>query len=453
MNSSYRLLRRVVTFWIHRFFRNIQIHGASNVPEGAVIFAVNHPNNLIDSLLVGFAIERKIHFLATARLFRNKFLARLLRSLGVIPVYRKQDAATPQEKNVATFQACTEILKERGAIAIYPEGRTHAEPRLQKIKTGAARIALETEQEFHPGVKIVPVGLNFSVRKSFREDVIINIGNPIPIDSYLESYGQNPTATVEKLTSDLQHSIEQEILHVPAPELDLLVKEIQEIYKAELIQDLMEEGGLRPDEFDEFRLSKKLIEGIEYFSRVKPELVLKIEAEVNSYMNRLRKVHLDDRLLKKITKDSASYRAFLVRIALLIAGFIPAGWGMINHFLPYQITRWLSRKMSKTETDYATVRILSGILLYTLFYAAQIYFVLSRFGWWAAAVYGFTLPVFGAFAYYYYEKLKLFEEDIRLFWVLITRRKLIQQLQTRRARLIAQMDRAKEEYLDANLQT
>lgn len=157
-------------------------------------------------------------------------------------------------------------------------------------------------------------------------------------------------------------------------------------------------------------------------------------------------------MLKKITEDSASYRAFLVRIALLIAGLIPALWGMINHFLPYQITRWLSRKIAKAETDYATVRILSGILLYTIFYTAQIYFVLSRFGWGAAAIYGITLPLFGAFAYYYSEKVKLLKGDIRLFWVLMTRRKLIVQLQTRRERLIEQMDRAKEEYLNANLQ-
>ena len=47
------------------------------------------------------------------------------------------------------FQACYDILKAGGAIGIYPEGTTHSEPRIRKIKTGAARIALETENLYH----------------------------------------------------------------------------------------------------------------------------------------------------------------------------------------------------------------------------------------------------------------------------------------------------------------
>ncbi len=34
---------------------------------------------------------KKVHYLATAALFRNPLLARLLVALGVIPVYRKAD--------------------------------------------------------------------------------------------------------------------------------------------------------------------------------------------------------------------------------------------------------------------------------------------------------------------------------------------------------------------------
>jgi 1-acyl-sn-glycerol-3-phosphate acyltransferase len=268
--SGYRFIRNFAAFWIRRFFRDIEIHGLNHVPDGALLIVANHPNNLIDSLLIGFAIERKIHFLATSQLFKNRFLASLLRNLGVIPVYRKQDdAASKKEKNVAMFQACAEILKENGAIAIFPEGVTHAEPRVKKIKTGAARIALEAEQQFHPGVKILPVGLNFSVRKSFREEVIINLGKPLTMESYLATYTTDPVVTVDRLTSDLQNAIQNEILHIAAPELELLVKDIEEIYKTELIQDLAEGGNSTPDDF---RLSKRMIDGIQYFNQFKPEL-------------------------------------------------------------------------------------------------------------------------------------------------------------------------------------
>ncbi len=57
----------------------------------SVLLCINHPNNLIDSLLVGSVLPRKVHYLATAALFRNPRIARFLVALGVIPVYLKAD--------------------------------------------------------------------------------------------------------------------------------------------------------------------------------------------------------------------------------------------------------------------------------------------------------------------------------------------------------------------------
>lgn len=450
---TYRILRRFVRFWINRFFRRIQITGRNYVPAGPAIFAMNHPNNLIDSLLVAYAIDRRVHFLATARIFRNPILSAFLRNAGVIPVYRKQDDTSHSDKNVSTFQACYEILSSGGAIGIYPEGRTHSEPRVQKIKTGAARIALETENQFHPKVRLVPVGLNFSARKSFRAEVCVNIAEPIVVENYLSDYVRDPIKTVDKLTADLQHALEGEILHVERPELDALVHEIQEIYKGELIRDLIESGGDETAALDEFGLSKKLVEGIHYFNRINPELVRTIQGQVRTYQSRLRKLHLQDRTLQEITQNQASYQSFITQILLLSVGLIPAVWGIVNHFFPYQISRWLSRRISKTETDYATVRILSGIVLYSIFYIVQIYAVLRLWGWTIAAIYGFSLPIFGGFAYYYLEKYKRFRGSLQLAFVFLTRKNLIAHLIESRKKLIQELDKAKEEYVNAHLQT
>ncbi len=169
---GYILLQKFVSFWVHRFFRDVEIHYVCPAQQGPVLFAANHPNNLIDTILVGYAIKRKVHFLATAQLFKNKILSLFLHNVGIIPVYRKQDDPSHSEKNIATFQECFQVLKNGGAIGIYPEGITHTEMRVKQIKTGAARIALEAEDDFHPGIKLVPIGLNYSIRKSFRSEVI-----------------------------------------------------------------------------------------------------------------------------------------------------------------------------------------------------------------------------------------------------------------------------------------
>ena len=452
MNWSYFSVRAFGRFWINRFLRKIEVLGKENIVSGPVIFAINHPNNLIDSLVVAYAIERKIHYLATAQLFRNKIFSLFLHNMGVIPVYRKQDDTSHGQKNVSMFQACYDILKDGGAIGIYPEGTTHAEPRIRKIKTGAARIALETETLYHPGVNLIPVGLNFSVRKSFRSEVIVRIGPPIPASTYLEKYQAAPMEAVEQLTDDLQKAIEAQVIVVDEPELDRLVKEIQEIYKGELIRDLIEIRGLKKEEIDRFQLSKRLIAGIHYFNEKNPDLIRSIQEEIQNYTGRLKKIKVHDGLIERLINNPTSYRQFLLRVVLMIVCLPLALWGAANHFFPYRISRIASRRIAKKETDYATVRILSGILLYTIFYVAQIYAVLRWVGLFPAIIYGITLPIAGAFAYYYKEKFRKMREDFKLIFIMITRKQLLQRLVEQRERLIATLDQAKEEYLRATAQ-
>src|SRR5262245_1994867 len=142
----YGFLRLVARFWLWFLFRDITArHGERVPPSGPVLLCVNHPNNLIDSLLVGAVLPRKVHHLATASLFRNPALAAFLRRAGAIPVHRRQDGPEGADRNIDTFVACRQALEAGHLLAIYPEGTTHAEARVQRIKTGAARIALDYE--------------------------------------------------------------------------------------------------------------------------------------------------------------------------------------------------------------------------------------------------------------------------------------------------------------------
>src|SRR5437764_753118 len=84
--------RAVARFWLWFFFKAVDVRHPERVPEwGPVLLCINHPNNFIDSLLVGGALARKVHYLATAALFRSPLLGRFLAACGAIPVYRKQD--------------------------------------------------------------------------------------------------------------------------------------------------------------------------------------------------------------------------------------------------------------------------------------------------------------------------------------------------------------------------
>src|SRR5205085_2477739 len=115
----------------------------------------------------------------------------VLRAVGGIPVYRRMDAApgsadTHAAKNEETFDAAAGCLGEGGTLCIFPEGVSHSDPQMKKLKTGAARMALlaEARAAYSLGVHIVPVGLTYESKQRFRSRAVVEVGHPIEVRHY-----------------------------------------------------------------------------------------------------------------------------------------------------------------------------------------------------------------------------------------------------------------------------
>src|SRR5678816_2699121 len=123
VDRFYAVVRGIARFWLWFFWKRVDVHAPEHVPpSGPVLLCINHPNNLIDSLLVGAVLRRKVHYLATARLFRQRLVARFLLACGAIPVYRKDDGSVGADRNAAAFEAAFTALAGGRMVAIYPEG-------------------------------------------------------------------------------------------------------------------------------------------------------------------------------------------------------------------------------------------------------------------------------------------------------------------------------------------
>src|SRR5229473_1313635 len=150
------------------FFRRIEISGLAHVPsDGPVIFVLNHPSGLIDPAFLLCLAPRRVAFLAKAPLFRMPVIAMLCRAFEAIPVHRRQDAGADPVANRQTFETARAVLASGGAIALFPEGASHSEPRLRPLKTGAARIALGAAAGLTgPPIQIVPAGLYYRAQRT-----------------------------------------------------------------------------------------------------------------------------------------------------------------------------------------------------------------------------------------------------------------------------------------------
>ncbi len=449
MDRAYAIVRTFARFWLWFFFKRVGVRHPERVPRGGpVLLCINHPNNFIDSLVVGAAVPRKVHYLATAALFRNRLLARFLLGMGAIPVYRRQDDPEKMDKNADTFQACFDALGRGRLVAIYPEGTTHAEARVQRIKTGAARIALGFE-ETHPGaLTLVPVGLTFEARKSFRGHVLVSFGPPVPVAAYRQAFRADRVTAVDALTDTIQRAMEAEAVNGERVDDPRLVAAVEELYRDELARELRESRGIAPKDVDLVRLSRGIVDAVAWFKTRDPERVERLWQRIQSY----RALLAEHRVRADAGRSWRPRRPPRTRLRHgwdAVVGFPVFVYGAAVNALPYYVPRWLTHRLARKETDYMTIRLLAGIVTFPLFWGLETWIVsrVTSAPWTVA--FALSLPISGAIAYRYRVGAARFRASIRMARLGIVHGPARAALVAERAAIVAELERARREYFAA----
>src|SRR5665647_3636054 len=100
-------------------------------------------------------------FLARSDIFKNKFVAKLLQYLNMMPAFRMRDGMENLSKNNEIFERCVEVLHQNKALGIMPEGNQGEERKLRPFSKGIFRILFERKKknEKQPAVKLYPLEL------------------------------------------------------------------------------------------------------------------------------------------------------------------------------------------------------------------------------------------------------------------------------------------------------
>ena len=433
---------------VNVFYKRIHVEHKDRFPKiGPVILASNHPNTMMDPLLVALASGRSPHFLGKSTLFRTKIAQWFFKSVHVLPVYRKQDAEKEMGKNADVFEKCFQSLEGGNALVIMPEGMSQMDGTLHELKTGTARIGLgaEVRHAFELGVQIVPAGINYSAPTEFFSDVHCRFGRPINLGEYKDLYEKDEYEAVYEVTRQIRDALEKLTTTVESSETAGVLNDLKKIYKMELAVDL----GLQEEiKTHDFSMTRGMADAINWYHAEYPQSFSQMEKQMTQYLAKIEGLELRDELLSSARGQRTFARRALGLLGVII-GLPIYLWGVFNNFLAYRIPRYLVKALDTSLEYLSSIKMLSGFVIFGVFYTLQgfLFYSLTGSGGWTT-LYVLSLLPTGRFALYYHDTMQRYRQHIRIFTLFIKRKRLMLDIIHERQTLIVSINEAKEKYIN-----
>lgn len=397
-----------------------------------MIVIANHPNTLMDAWVIGMVCNQPIYYMAKATLFDSSFKLKLLRSLNMIPINRQGEGTIKGVDNQDSLSECYKILAEGKTLVIFPEGTSYKERVLRKLKTGTARIALETEHlnDWELDLQIVAVGLNYSQQEKFRSDILIDIDRPRNVLSYREEYEKDKRAAAQRLTSSLRKRLESVLVTVESQDEELLVEQIYKVLNTKYAGG---EKGVNK----EVREMKDITERLDEIKILQPWLLEEIKIKIKSINWKLEKMHIRTDFLDRRFRSAAFFQQLFISIFFVLIALPAALFGIIHNIFQYLFTDWVVPKISTDVEYYAPLAILVGTILYPLIYtgAAIGAYHLLDLEWYSLIIYILLMPITGLFTYWFAKYLRNVSYQWQYMLLLVDRKQTLKDLQEEKNRL------------------
>ena len=220
----------------------------------------------------------------------------------------------PKLDNSLMFKETTKKLIEGKAICIFPEGTSHDNTDLLKLKPGVAYIALEAMANYGvKNIKLLSCGLSYFSRDEFRSDLILKFGIPIEIpESLANTFKVNKKQAIDLVLKIVETQMRSVTLTTPTYKEYMLVKMLRDLYvptDMELPAEKSSDLARRISHiYDLLRDTKEAKE---------------IKNKVEKYMNPLEHLGIEDRDLLEISLNyNLLWKQFLFSLIIFLVNLI-----------------------------------------------------------------------------------------------------------------------------------
>jgi 1-acyl-sn-glycerol-3-phosphate acyltransferase len=385
------IFRRLAEALVRLYYPARVVEGRERIPSGKpLVFVLNHPNGLLDPMVLRVATGWPARFLAKGTLFRNPFSRLAMEAFGSIPIHRAKEAgarAADASRNDESFARCRAELAAGGALALFPEGVSHSDPQLRPLKTGAARIALsaEAEDDGKLGVTVVPVGLCYERKALFRSSVLLVVGEPIAVAALLGDYRRDERAAVGALTETIDARLDDVVLQAESRDLLAGIARVARWTSdrtSERASDRTSDGPAQ-DLAAQHARARALADAYARLRARDPARVEAIAGEVRAYTRVLRQMGVRDPWALELAPLAPG--ALAAAFGRMLAAAPLAAIGAVMGWLPYRLAGEVAKRVTRDEDLLSTVKLLAGALFLAVAWGLEA--TIAGFAWgplWAA---------------------------------------------------------------------
>ncbi len=428
----YRLLKIVLGYAVRKYFISIDINNADRIPKDKpVILLPNHRSAFMDPVVIATQIERTTYFLTRGESFGNPLAVRIFKQLKMIPIFRREHNPDKVDQNEDIFRYCHQLMAERGCLMIFPEGICQTKHLLMPIKTGAARIALESERKhnFELDIHLIPLGINYSNPHRFRGQLNLSIGEPIKISKYKDAFEADYWKAVELVSEEIDQGLRNEIL---------ILDDQSDIETIHQIEDIIQFEGAENNDLSWYQFRQRIKQGLYSLKETNAVRFQELKQGLAHYYSSLKRLHLF-RSSRVMNYSGMSWATgFWPTLVWLIVLAPLALVSYLLHVLPFLTTRLVSLKVVKRVDFFGSLALILGLFIFTVFGLFQTWIVYSlTANWIATLVFAAVWPSLGLLAYGYVAELNRWIQQLN--WRIISSRKkrLAHELDTMRKDLQA----------------
>ncbi|WP_167605120.1 1-acyl-sn-glycerol-3-phosphate acyltransferase [Maribellus sediminis] len=402
-SPGYWVLKNIVRFADFIIYKQIIINSKEKIPrDKPILFAPNHQNALSDPMAVLLHTPYQPVWLARADIFKNKIAAAILHFMKIMPVYRIRDGKDQMVNNDTTFNNSIKVLKSNGALALFPEAAHSGKRQMLAHKKAVPRIVFMAEEKSDENIDIhiIPTGIYYSSYWKFNRTVIVNFGDPVLVNDYLEEYKNNPNAATMALREKLYEEIDKLTINIRSKAHYQDFELIREYYGKEFLN----KQGITYSPTNLFKSDQKLTNQLDQLEEASPNKIEDVVNTVRAYQKILKKHHLRNWLVNKPANNAL--KIVLNKLALL-AGLPVFLFGFIFNAIPFFAIDKLVRAKIRDVAFWSTFSLVLGILIFPIVYLLELWAVSGLLpGIWFKLLFLVSLPFAGKLAFLWYILLR-----------------------------------------------